>query len=240
MLTPVEWDTAFFGIRIARFAPSQVIGRAEMAAMQDEARREGYQLVYFFPEKNQTSIEDWPHSGWLADVKCVYTTNIEQNLDSDGDAARRFWGTWAWEEANPSEALYQVALTCGEWSRFRLDARFPRGSYERLYRKWLDASLCGELADVVRCTGPRSQPTGIATIRVKDGLATVGLLGVAETARGQGFGTQLLGALREEAYLRGATQLSVATQRNNEAACRFYGGQGFVLVHEQPVYHIWL
>lgn len=240
MFTQIEWDTAFFGLRIARFAPSRAIGQAEMEAVLADARREGYRLVYFFPEKKQTSVGDWPCAGWLADVKCVYKTRIEQHRARNGADAPRFWGTWTWEQATPSEALYQVALNCGEWSRFRLDARLPRGSYERLYRKWLDASVGGELADVVRCTGLQDHPSGLATLWVKDGLASVGLLGIAETARGQGFGTQLLGALREEAYLRGATQLSVATQRNNEAACRFYERQGFVLVHEQPVYHIWL
>ena len=85
-----------------------------------------------------------------------------------------------------SDELTDLSIAAGEYSRFAVDPRIPRDRFEEMYRIWVAASVCGEMAGTVliardgaaaaqphngRCSSSTGDPiAGMITIKVTDGV----------------------------------------------------------------------
>ncbi len=106
-----------------------------------------------------------------------------------------------------------------------------RGQYE----EWLGEGSARMLA-AVPAGDESAQPVGYAVLAVKPSMASwdvnerVGeleTLAVAEAARGQGIGSQLIEVCRERLRTEGITHWSVAVVEANVDATRLYEREGF-------------
>jgi dTDP-4-amino-4,6-dideoxy-D-galactose acyltransferase len=141
----------------------------------------------------------------------------------------------------PSESLVDLALSSGEWSRFRLDEHIPKGVFEKLYQIWISRSVRGEIAEsVLVARNVNDELLGMITVGQVDDRADIGLLAVGEIARGRGVGRALLAAAEEHARTLGRKLIQVVTQGNNTPACRIYEAAGYSVELESHVYHLWL
>ena len=240
LVQPLEWDSNFLGFPVGRLTAQQgsVISLDTVAA---QSRQAGMRLIYLVvdPDDAGTANAARQVGAWLADQKVTFARATTTQSEPSQPAAAGSGTVVNTNKFTPQ--LEQLAWQSGEFSRFRLDARFAPHVFQELYTQWLRASLTGELARVVLAySSPEGAEVGLLTLGHQEGQASIGLLAVAGANRGQGIGQQLVEAARQQAHRWGCPTLQVVTQRANERACRFYARCGFELVREEHIYHLWL
>jgi ribosomal protein S18 acetylase RimI-like enzyme len=199
-------------------------------------------LVYWFAAGDCQPDEDvlrrW--SGSLVDRKATFRLSLADRAHAAtglGDQTVRISGQ---SRDNVSPELVALAISAGEFSRFRRDPRIPPAAFRGLYETWIRRSVAGELADCVFVASRNGgEPSGLVTVRVRDGIGEIGLVSVAEFARGQGIGGLLMNRAMDWIEASGASVAMVVTQLDNTAACRLYERLQFELTDVAHVYHFW-
>ena len=146
-----------------------------------------------------------------------------------------------YRQTEPNNALYKLALVSGGYSRFKLDARFPKGSYEQLYRKWIEKTCPQEGTNKqIFAYAPDGIAKGMITVDYDGDKAQIGLVAVDTDCQHQGVGTKIMATLEHYLYRKGVMTIEVATQAANKDACRWYEKNGFKVKSITPIYHWWL
>ena len=126
----------------------------------------------------------------------------------------------------PLMTLAQEAIV---YSRFSHPA-FGAESKSRLYGEWVAQAVAGAFDDICLVSKSGSVVEGFVTCRNQSHQSCrVGLIAVAEHARGMGLGRRLMIAAERYAAEQSATYLHVATQYANKAAMACYAGLGYQL-----------
>ncbi len=224
-----QWDSDFFGIKIGRADVTTIDDLLKLSAMQSKLK-ENFDLLYVFGPHN---IE-WNQVGAkLVDEKIVYTKQIEKKQEDIN--------VHIYKDKDVCNDLYRLALVSGEYSRYRLDFNLPKGSYEKLYRRWIEQSVNGILADRIFVYEEKGNYVGMITLKCQDKVADIGLVAVDWCMQGRGVGTKILQTL--ETYIAentDANQLNVATQWNNTNARAWYEKNGFKVSSITKIWHLWL
>ena len=117
----------------------------------------------------------------------------------------------------------------------------PPEQCSALYQTWIRRSCLEDYADAVWVAEIAGQPAGYVTCHLdqqaKDG--SIGLVGIAEQARGQKVGEQLVKRALDWFAGQGMATVSVVTQGSNIAAQRLYQKCGFASRSLQLWYHKW-
>jgi len=241
-LESLPWDSHHFGFPVARLKGLK-LGELELRDGLRSAQRMKVKLVYWAADPGcgvpQRILSEF--GGLFVDRKATFQKTLPA-LGHESDA-RQSWRITEHPRTEPAVELVRLAVTAGACSRFRLDPRIPRESFERLFELWIVRSVLGELADVVLVAGrdsSTSDPAGLITVRLTGGQGSVGLIAVHESARGQGIGTRLIQAAHRWLLGRGAGRVTVVTQLDNQAACRLYEKCGYEPAELQHIYHFWI
>ncbi len=228
----LEWDSNFFGVRIARMAGhaltadhAQAVGqwcaaqridclyflaRSDDALTTDVARERGYQLVDIRVTFERERFDD-----------NIVTPDIRPFVASDRPALR------------------QIARTSHNDSRFYYDSRFPRARCDELYEAWIERS-CDGWADAVLVAEHEGRLCGYISCHLTpSGAGSIGLVAVAADARGQGLGSRLVYAALNYFSSKGASRATVVTQGRNIQSQRLYQRCGFLTQSVQLWYHRW-
>lgn len=234
-ILPLPWDSQFFGFPVGRLQ-AQALPEAELRQVVRQARQEAWRLLYWFvdPADEQSAASAGAVGARLVDRKVRFGRAVPEVIPA---LPSHIVPTPA-VTAN----LISLAIQSAHYSRFRLDPNFAAGTYERLYESWIRGSVAGQLARQVLTSYPPSapEPLGLITLGYEPTHVTIGLLAVQAGQRGKGIGRELVEAALHYAHAWQVPHLQVATQLDNEGACRFYQREGFVPEHEEHVYHIWL
>jgi len=224
-----QWDSDFFQLRIGRVDILDLENLLWLKAHEKELR-EQYDLIYVF----SPDTLDWQQKGAaLVDEKTIYVKTVTHQLS--------YPEVKLFDSNIPNEDLYRLALISGEYSRYKTDQHWPIGSYERLYRRWIEQSVNGNLADAVFVYLQEHSYKGMVTLEWKNSVADIGLVAVDKDAQRQGIGTKMIQTL--ENYLAENTDvkiLKVATQWTNTKARALYEKQGFAVESITKIYHWWL
>lgn len=229
MIKFLDWDSEFFGLRIGRV---DIVSSEELNALSEDEQslRQQFDLLYVFAPQSL----HWTQSdAVLVDEKMVYVKSVAVRPLSPSVGIYR--------GAVPNEDLCRLALVSGEYSRYRLDSRFPYGSYERLYSRWIEQAVIGNMADKVFIYQDSNHINGMLTLQWNVHKADIGLVAVDANVQRQGIGSKMIQTV--ETYLVQNTQvqiLRVATQRKNTKACCLYEKNGFTTESITKVYHWWL
>ena len=108
-----------------------------------------------------------------------------------------------------------------------------------MYREWINKSVSKTIADEVFLY-ENKQILGIVTLKLKENIATIGLIAVAENQQGKGIGRKLVDACMDFCQKNNIKKIEVATQKANLQACNFYEKYGFSVKEITPIYHFWL
>ncbi|MES2480138.1 MAG: GNAT family N-acetyltransferase [Bacteroidota bacterium] len=232
MLQQLEWDSNFFGKKIAKIDSLELIKNA--AQINRQIKESSFDLVYCFARQNEGNVEEIvnviDNAVWV-DGKVTYLKEVQKQVNID----LTFIGS-----ANEMEnGLFDLAIQTGIYSRFHTDKRFEPDQYINLYKKWIENSVNRSIADEVGVWRENELLEGMITIGEKSGRADIGLVGVDQSARGKGIATQLLRFAENFAYNKGFKELQVVTQQQNEPACRLYEKYGFELESVVNIFHIW-
>jgi dTDP-4-amino-4,6-dideoxy-D-galactose acyltransferase len=238
IVEPLPWDTAFFGVRIARLRPSRLTApllEEALAACRDGA----VECLYFLADPSDgTTVRLAEEAGFrLRDVRVTLAHQLAQApAAADGTPAVSV------RPGTPADlpALRAIARVSHLDSRFAHDERLAERA-PALFEAWIEGSFEG-LAEVVHVIDGANGAGGYVTCRVGAGgtEGDIGLVAVAPPLRGAGAGTALLRAALEWFARRGVGRVSVVTQGRNTAAIRLYERAGFQVRTLEIWYHHWV
>ncbi len=137
------------------------------------------------------------------------------------------------------EEIYELAYESGQYSRFYLDDNFKKEKFQELYQKWVDNSISKLFADDLFVYQEDNKTIGFITYKLKNDIATIGLIAVSPNYQGKGIGGKLLNYLEDILFQNDIKTLFIPTQENNLAACNFYKKQGYSINEKTIIKHYW-
>eukprot|EP01034_Spumella_vulgaris_P022017 gene22014-28110_t len=226
-----------------------------------DAHSSGYRLVYIFApvikkiQPYAVPIKVVPpvqYLGTKVDAKTTYSASVFQ-FNREHLCANAFLLNNVrirkhnpHKDPLPNDAIRELAIASGVWSRFKIDANIPVSGFEALFEAWIKNSLNRSIADEVFIAYDihTNVEVGFITVKNKGNSVNIGLLAVNPNYRRQKIASSLLSravlwALEEIGWNSEAT-INVITQGANEAACRTYESFGFTVESVQDIYHVWL
>lgn len=226
----LQWDSAFFGLRIGRADILSTEDALFLAAQHEELKQQ-FDLLYIFDSNN---IGFTANGALLVDEKILYSKPCEPR--------KQYNDISIFKQATPSDDLYRLALVSGGYSRFKLDERLPQGSYERLYTRWIE-NACpkdGTNKQILTFLDTNNIAKGMITIDHQSELGHIGLVAVDTDCQHQGIGGKIMSTLDGYLFNLGVKTLEVPTQKANTDACRWYEKNGFTVQSRTQIYHWWL
>ena len=226
----LEWDSEFFGLQIGRVDLQTLDDAVDLALMHYDLKYQ-YDLLYVF-SKEGLSFD--AIGAELVDEKILYSKPCEPR--------EQYNDISFYKQEVPSEDLYRLALVSGGYSRFKLDDRLPKGSYERLYTRWIE-NACpkeGTNQQILTFLDAQNVAKGMITIDHLGELGHIGLVAVDTDCQHQGIGGKIMSTLDGYLYGLGVKTLEVPTQKANKDACRWYEKNGFKVKSVTPIYHWWM
>jgi dTDP-4-amino-4,6-dideoxy-D-galactose acyltransferase len=231
----LEWDSAFFGLRIGRVLPRRLTEElAEDIFRWREAHR--IDCLYFLADlADPATLALAPRHGFdLIDVRTTLETNGLE-LPTATDAAFRIRTA----DGDDLPALRGIARVSHRDSRFYSDMRFARDRCDELFSTWIEKS-CSGWADVVLVADTGQGASAYITGHLASpARGRIGLVGVAPEWRQRGCGRALVGSLLEWFAARAISQVTVVTQGRNLRALWFYERCGFHVAGLDLWYHCW-
>jgi ribosomal protein S18 acetylase RimI-like enzyme len=236
MLASVEWDSAFFGLRLARVT-APVLDAGAAAAVVTAGREQRFDcLSLLLPASDASSIAAAQEAGFeLVDLRVTLERASSALLPLPPP-------TLPIRGHRPADvpALEAIAGEAHRNTRFSRDPRFPPASAADMYRTWIRKE-CEGAADRVFVSGEEGAATGYLSCHVGGGgLARIGLLGVRSDLRGRGTGGALLAVALGWFAEAGHGAVSVVTQGQSVAAQRLYQRAGFLTSRVELWFHRWL
>jgi dTDP-4-amino-4,6-dideoxy-D-galactose acyltransferase len=225
----LPWDTEFWGVRIARVEGDTMT--AERAAeLEAWTAANDVACLYFLAGKDAASAHAAEDAGFrLMDVR-VGLARASAEVAEDA-RVRPF------AQADLT-ALRAIARASHRATRFYADPRFPEDRCDELYDVWITRSVEG-WADAVFVAEHDGRPAGYLSLHGGAERSTIGLVAVAEGARGSGLGAALVDRGIAWAYERGLPEIGVVTQGRSAAALRVYERRGFAVETLGFWFHRW-
>jgi len=234
----LEWDSTFFGLRIARAEPSAV--RAERGALVEQwCGANNIDCVYLLSDvSDQSTIESAESAGFrLVDIRMTLDVKL-----SDAVSAAVGPAHGVVRAASPDDvaALKAIARQSHRETRFYADGHFDPRRCDDMYETWIERS-CGGWAERVVVAEVEGAPAGYVTCHVRaPGVGQIGLVAVEASRRGLGLGLVMLDAALHWLVSKNVTNVSVVTQARNVKAVRVYQRAGFSVASIQLWYHKWV
>lgn len=232
----LEWDSNFFGCRIGR-VHGEVLNRENATAIDNWAQQEKIDCLYFLADENESEsiqiAEDFNYR--LQDIRLEFDYPLSKQFSipalADGYEIR---------PALPSDTESLIPLTQNSFvvSRFYNDPHF-REKAESFYEIWLRRSIEKSFADEVFIITKDSEASAFISCKLSQNSGSIGLVGVAEAARGKQLGNYLVLTALDYFRKAGMEQATVVTQGRNIAAQRLYQACGFRTAQMRLWYHKW-
>jgi len=227
----LDWDTSFFGFRIARIGANH-LRPSDMAAIDDWCEREKVRCLYLLAASNniQTTMLAEGHGFHLVDIRITLQRQVKPPY---GHASHV-------RPVRPDDiaALSAIASTSHTDSRFYQDHGFPRSRCDEFYRTWIERS-CKGWAQFVFVFDRDDRPSGYITCHHDGENGQIGLMAVADWARGQRIASSLVETAISAFAEIGVRESTVVTQGRNISALRLYQKCGFAIRSVELWYHRW-
>jgi len=229
----LQWDSEFFGFKIARI--DNFTSQKDFEQLLEELKLQEVKLAYCIasPQNNKAN-ETFSKFANLVDKKTTFYQKIEPKqyqLDSNIEI---------YNQNTLTPELIELALQSGEFSRFKVDKNFPAGSFEKLYTKWIENSVNKQFDDAVYVYKIENKIVGLLTLKDKQNIGTISLIGVDQSVRGQNIGSKLIQKTFYHYSQKNIFDIEVVTQLDNHLACKFYEKNNFKIKNIQNIYHLWL
>lgn len=231
----LSWDSSFFDKKVGKIEFDTSID-IEVSAVFKLGEIQGYDLIYGFLSLNENSSKYYRDTikNWYVTTNITYGINIKDHPS--------MWDHYIKTtiEEKDKSALLSLGLEAGHSSRFKIDSRFPKGSFDEFYHKWVINSLDKVIADEVFMYDNGTGVLGFITVKLDATLGTIGLIAVDANTRGQRIGAKLIAAVCAYCQDKGIDKVQVSTQIANVGANNFYKQQGFEPLSQTEIYHFWI
>ena len=125
LLVPLSWDSTHFGFPVARL---EKVSDGWLAfELLQQARRQNIALVYWQLDPAKEAPADLlaEFAGRLVDWKVTYHSAFIQPAGTGGVTLPQGVRIQEYTEPTACSQLHALAITAGEYSRFRTDPAFP-------------------------------------------------------------------------------------------------------------------
>jgi dTDP-4-amino-4,6-dideoxy-D-galactose acyltransferase len=233
----LEWDSNFFGYRIARIIPNK-LDPLSIKAVLKWCKTYRIDCLYFLADSN-----DDP-SIWIAEEKKFHSVDIRVTFIRE---LNEIWiqpGMDFSKSIRPFhqediDTLRNIARLSYHDTRFYYDTRFPVHLVDAFYETWIEKSCKGS-ADQVFVFDMGGKAAGYISCQLLDAATgQIGLVGVNSNWRGKGIGQALVMQALKWFADQGLTKVSVVTQGRNIGALKLYENCGFQTSCLQIWYHRW-
>lgn len=236
----LEWDSNFF---------KKTIGKIEINKLSDELQlaevlateKENYDLIYLFSPEDILLPENTFFTNFTltkVDTKVIYSWQLKTNK-KDLVENTRSSAVINYSADKLSKELALLVYDSGIHSRYFTDPNFSIKEFENMYYIWAEKSLKREIADYFFVTKEKAINSFVTLKINKNRFGTIGLISVNKNLRGKGIGSQLLDKVKLTCIKHKLLGFTVATQKANTNACRFYEKNGCVVLSKTNVYHLW-
>jgi dTDP-4-amino-4,6-dideoxy-D-galactose acyltransferase len=236
LCTYLNWDSEFFGKRVARLNRSclEESSISEAFAWCADHRID---CLYFLADPDHDETRRIAEQNSFLEVDMRLT--LERPITREDQASVLPIGSRVRLAREPDLPLLRgLAGTLHRDSRFYFDQGFERSKCDLLYETWIEKS-CRDVAQAVFVSEVDGQAVGYIACRSSDQETQIGLLGVAEKHARAGLGKALVRRFLSWSYQQGAQRATVVTQARNTAAQNLYPHCGFLPVALQRWYHRW-
>ncbi len=236
--TYLDWDSDFFGVRIARVNAGH-LAEETVAPILAWCADQAIDCLYFLADADDyaTSRLAAQNDFYLVDLR-VSLDRALVNGSTNGGSSDGNGSVIRPCEAADLPALKAIARTVHRDTRFYFDPRFPRDRCDALYETWIEKS-CDGYADLVLVADLHGAAVGYCSCHRRGGEGQIGLFGVHADHHGQGVGSKLIREALGWFVEQGLERASVVTQGRNIAAQRLYQKHGFMTRAVQMWYHRW-
>lgn len=234
----LDWDSQFFGHRIARLEGDR-LRPDELPAIHHWCAAERIDCLYFLADtRDPETIETAEADGFgFKDLRVTY--EWRSSLGARGIQPRIGERVHVRDHrAGDIEPLVQIARATHTDSRFFFDRRFDPQKAALLYETWIRKACAGAAARVFvgECDGA---PAGYLSCHLTAGAGQIGLVAVAPAFHGQGIGRAMIETALRWFQDSAATDITVVTQGRNVLAHRFYQSAGFLTRSIESWHHKW-
>ncbi len=233
----LPWDSSHFGYQIARAKTSRLDIDA-YREMEAACRDRDVECLYFLADAaDQSTIDILLAGGYdFIDIRITFSghsSDVPRIAPAD-DVRYRIG------KELDLEALLPIAANSFAQSRFFVDRRFGSAKASLMYQIWLENSLLTDRAAAVVVAEMAGRAVGFVTCDIRmAGEANIGLVGVADSARGMGCASGMLGYAADWLSGRGIKSLNVVTQGRNISAQRLYQRSGMLTRSVELWFHKW-
>ncbi|PJF27356.1 MAG: hypothetical protein CUN53_04375 [Phototrophicales bacterium] len=226
--TLLEWDSAFFDMRLARVMGDD-LGEARRWCAEHEI--DGAYLLIDSAQLDLIQSAE-RHGFHLVDVRVTLDRSLDNaDIVPIGDRVRP-----ATIEDIPT--LESIARVNYGMTRFSVDPHFPQDRVEAMYAYWIAKSVNGG-ANITWITCDENVVTGYLSCLLDKTEGQIGLVGIDPAHQNRGAGSALVCAGLRWFAEHGAQRVSVVTQGRNIAAQRLYQKHGFRTASVMLWYHWW-
>lgn len=235
----LEWDTKFFNYRIAKVIPNR-LSQLQAQSIANWCAENDIECIYFLAHSDDMEtvrvVEDNEYR--QVDVRVTY----EFRLD-DFSTNRQLKSQFILDDTNQLDVNDMLSIIDNAFqnTRFYFDPNFTEEQCNNLYKTWLIRSIEEDFADHVIVIRKDDKPQAFITCQLnkETKVGSIGLIGVAEFARGQQLAPFLIDVALEYFQAMGMIQVEVVTQARNISANRLYQKCGFRTKNTYLWYHKW-
>jgi len=235
----LEWDSNFFGYRIARARPSR-LRQEDLVNIRQWGRIHQIDCMYLLADADDaTTVRLAEAYGLrLVDVRVTF----EKRIVPTKTVCETQDESCVIRKSHDSDipSLQKIARVSHRDTRFYYDAHFPALRCDDLYGLWIEKS-CRGYADMVFVAEEDGEPRGYVACHLREQqTGQIGLIAVAATSSGKGLGTALVRQAEQWFREQTMTLATVVTQGRNVNAQRLYQKCGFLTQSVQLFYHYWI
>jgi ribosomal protein S18 acetylase RimI-like enzyme len=223
----LEWDTRHFGVKIARLPEAHDAGQISEGIAA--AERAAVRCLVTLIELDRTAAIV------AAEAAGFRSYDVRLELDRVASGASVVEPTFATGADLPR--LEEIAKQSFFDSRFYADPNFDDERASEMYALWVRRGI----EDDVRVLLTTEERGGfiLCHLDTEGQVGTIDLIAVADDARGQGVGSQLVEAAETAFTDSGMTRIRVVTQARNIAAQRLYQARGYRTAAASVWLHRW-
>jgi dTDP-4-amino-4,6-dideoxy-D-galactose acyltransferase len=233
----LDWDSNFFGYRIARVAANRLDGRSAKEILKWCAACK-IDCLYFLADADDdtTVLLAERHKFHLVDIRTTFERRLDRTppqLNKDCRVQVRV------HAATDIPALREIARSSYHHTRFYYDRHFPPHLADSLYETWIEKS-CSGYAETVLVADVEGEPVGYISCQLPEkSTGQIGLVGLSREWNGLGLAQMLVNESLRWFAARGVEHVRVVTQGRNCKAQRLYERSGFVTEALHLWYHRW-
>lgn len=231
----LDWDTQFFGFRVARAVISPQ-NDEDMERIIKWCYEHKIRCLYLL-----IALEDREGLYVAQEHRCL-VTDIRLTLErTPAPHSQAHLKQIPVRSVIPSDVEYLkgIAQSSYQSTRFYFDPHFPRPLVDQLYVVWTE-QYCLTTPHQVLVAILGDKPAGYITYSsAANGAIQIDLIAVDASARGSGVGKALMDAAIRRFEAASVPKISVVTQGRNIAAQRLYYEFGFVPCRAEAWLHCW-